>query len=172
MAHVEDRASFLPTASTRISEIQALEGSERTQYLLATAYHTAFVIGLVCAASLRKGSAPPTTISTAIAKRGTTKQVLEILDADGHCPHWRDELRQLADSEADALAGFLINIALRRRVVTRDFEGLRRILTLAYDLTLANRPAASQTAELLTRVATYAEIAGDPQSRMGTCPYQ
>ena len=56
LARVEDKAGFLPTAGTRISEIRAREGVARTRYLLATAYHTAYVMGLLCAAS----SAPAT----------------------------------------------------------------------------------------------------------------
>lgn len=170
LAHVEDRAGFLPTPSTRITELKALEGSERTDYLVATAYHTAFVMGLVCSASLRKGTAPPTTIPTGNTRRGAARRILEILDADPYCPHWRNEFRKLANPEADALAGFLINIALRRRAVTRHFAGLREILKLAYDLALANTPAASQTAELLERVAAYAEIAHD--ERLKTSPYE
>jgi hypothetical protein len=170
LAHVEDRAYFLPTPSTRINELKALEGSERTNYLVATAYHTAFVMGLVCAASLQKGAAPPASIRTANARRGATKQILEILDSDGSCPHWRDEFHQLANPEADPLAGFLVNIALRRRAVSRDFEGLRRVLELAYDLDLANGPAASQAAELLNRITTYAQIACGPQSTADSVP--
>lgn len=58
LARVEDKAGFLPTAGTRISEIRAREGVARTRYLLATAYHTAYVMGLLCAACLRPGHAP------------------------------------------------------------------------------------------------------------------
>jgi len=160
LANVEDKAGFLPTPSTRISEIRAREGAARTQYLLATAYHTAYVMGLLCAASLKAGYAPPSAIPIAGAKAGSAKQLLRFLDAGGECPHWREEFRQLNSLEADALAGFLLCIALRRRVKKRDFGGLRDQLKLAYDLDLADSPAASQAAELLQRLAVYVKGRG------------
>ena len=156
LAHVEDQAAFLPTPSTRISEIKALDGVDRTKYLLATAYHTAYVMGLVCAAALHPGCAPPETIPSENAKRGAARQVMRLVDADGKSPHWRREFDRLSELEADALARFLVSVALRRHVARRDFEGLRALLELAYHLGLANTPAMGQAAEMLSRLAAYA----------------
>lgn len=158
LAHVEDKAGFLPTPSTRISEIKALEGNKRTQYLAATAYHTAYVMGLVCAASLQPGHTPPASIPSDDVRPGTAKQLLGLLDGDGQLPHWHDEFQQLTEAEADALAGFLLNIALRRRVARRDFEGIRALLKVAYDLDLANTSSMRQAAEMLYRLAAYINI--------------
>jgi hypothetical protein len=164
LARVEDKAGFLPTPGTRIGEIKAREGAELTRYLVATAYHTAYVMGLVCAASLQPGYAPPALIPGAVENRGRAKQILRLLDSDGKHPHWRDEFSQLSELQAEALAGFLLSIGFRRRVAARDFSGLRDLLKLAYDLDLANTPAASQAAELLERLATYVKITGEPES--------
>jgi len=164
LAHVEDKAGFLPTPSTRISEIKARKGVERRQYLLATAYHTAYVMGLVCAACLRPGYAPPLAITASEIKPGSAAQILKLLDADQKHPHWRDEFRQLQVPEADALAGFLLNVAFRRRVSARDFSGLRDLLKIAYDLDLACTPAASQAAEMLQRLGAYAKTNREPDS--------
>jgi hypothetical protein len=164
LARVEDKAGFLPTAATRINEIRAREGVARTRYLLATAYHTAYVMGLLCAASLQTGYAPPVAIPVAGAKAGTARQVLRFLDAGGESQHWRDEFRQLTESEADALAGFLLSMALRRRVKKRDFTGLRHVLELADRLDLTESPVASQAAELLERLAVYAKISSELES--------
>src|SRR5262245_60089244 len=131
LAHVEDKASFLPTPSTRISELKELEGEDRTQYLVATAYHTAYVMGLVCPASLHPGCAPPSTIPPMDAKPGAASRMMQLLDRDGQSPHWCEEFQQLAEAEQDALAGFLVNIALRRCVVRRDYAGVRAVLELA-----------------------------------------
>jgi hypothetical protein len=166
LAQVEDKAAFLPTPSTRIDELNALEGIERTRYLVATAYHTAYVMGLVCAASLHPGYAPPAAIPAGNAKPGAARQTLKLLDADGRKPHWRDEFAQLKEPEADALAGFLINVALRRRVASRDFGGVHELLKLAYTQDLAAMPAASQAAEMLQRFATYARITTAPRPEM------
>jgi hypothetical protein len=164
LAHVEDKAGFLPTPATRIAEIKVRKGIERRQYLLATAYHTAYVMGLICAACLKPGYAPPAAIADANMKPGRAALILKLLDADGKHPHWRDEYRQLSTTEAEALSGFLLNIALRRRVAARDFGGLHDLLKLAYDLDLADTPAASQAVELLQRLATYAKITSESVS--------
>ena len=166
LAHVEDEAGFLPTPSTRISELKALQDSDRTKYLLATAYHTAYVMGLVCAASLQPGCAPPASIGTKKSKPGSAQQILKLLDLGERESHWSNEFSRLAQAEADALSGFLINIALHRRTARRDFGGLTEILELAYELELANTPAASQAAEMLQRVTTYARIRGNPTASL------
>lgn len=158
LARVEDKAGFLPTPGTRISELNELGGSERAQYLVATVYHTAYVMGLVCAASLHAGYAPPASTPITKAKRGSAKEILKLIDVQTQRTHWRDEFKELAEQEADSLAGFLINIALRRRIAIRDFGGLHDLLKLAYDLDLASTPAASQAAELLQRIAIFSKI--------------
>ncbi|HEX3470166.1 MAG TPA: hypothetical protein VHT28_03185, partial [Silvibacterium sp.] len=100
------------------------------------------------------------------------KLILRLLDGDGKRPHWRDKFNQLSGPEAEALAGFLLNVALRRRVATRNFGGLHDLLKLAYDLDLANTPAASQAAELLERLATYAKITSETESEAVTDAYR
>jgi hypothetical protein len=159
LARVEDQAGFLPTPATRISELNALEGVERKRYLIATAYHTAYVMGLVCAASLRnRACAPPTSIPVTKRIQGSAKQVMAALDAfDRQRPHWRVEYEQLTEPEADSIAGFLVNVGLRRRIASRDFSGAREFLALAYDLHLANTPAVSQAAELLSRITVFSK---------------
>nr|AEA09218.1 hypothetical protein Lip018_ORF007 [uncultured Acidobacteriota bacterium] len=158
LTRVEDKATFLPTPNTRIGELKALEGIRRTQYLLATAYHTAYVMGLLCAASLVPGCSPPAAIQYREAKSGSAMRIMKLLACDDRRPHWYGEIEQLGAPEMDALAGFLINVALRRRTAARDFQGVREILALAYHLDLAEMPAASQAAEMLDRLATFAEI--------------
>jgi len=161
LARVEDKAGFLPTAATRISELSALEDAERTKYFVATIYHTAYVMGLLCAASLRPGFAPPASIPNAGAKPGSAERILGLLDRDPQRAHWRDVFEDLPEPQTDALAGFLIPIGLRRRIAARDFAGLHELLKLAYELDLADSPAASQAAEILERIAAYGKITGN-----------
>ncbi len=153
LTHVEDQAGFLPSTSTRLDRLNKLQGDDRTKYLLATAYHTAFVMGLLCAAALQPGRAPPTAIRSASPAAGLARLVLARLDADRRRPHWRDEIDLLSQSERDSLAGMLLAIALRRSVVQRDFGGLYELLQLGAAAGLTEGPVASQAAELLTRLA-------------------
>lgn len=60
LARVEDEAGFLPSPSTKLQRLNELKGDERSNYLLATVYHTAYVMGLVCAVALsREKRRPP-----------------------------------------------------------------------------------------------------------------
>jgi uncharacterized protein DUF6895 len=154
LARVEDQAGFLPSPGTRLERLHALQGGERTRYFLATAYHTAYVMGLLCAAALQPGRAPPTTIRTARAPRGISRLLLTRLDTGGGRPHWREEVRRLAEADRDSLASMLLSIGLCRAVSQRDFGLLHELLRMARDAGLANAPSASQAAELLSRLTS------------------
>ena len=156
LAEVEDKAGFLPAPTTRVSEIQTRTGADRTNYLLATAYYTAYVMGLLCAAALQPGCAPPICIATKQGTPGSARQLLPLLDDNSKTPHWRNTFDKLDSPQADALAGLLFNIALQRCASRRDFAALDKTLRLGQALGLATTPAASQAAELLGRVAACA----------------
>ena len=156
LASVEDQAGFLPSPSTRLERLHELSGDDRTEYLLATGYHTAYVMGLLCAAALQPGKAPPARIPSVQLSAGSFGPILQFLDADRRRAHWQEEFDRLTPPERDAIAGFLFAAALRRRVTQRDFAGLRELLATGCALGLADCAAASQAAELLERLAVAA----------------
>jgi hypothetical protein len=153
LAHVEDQAGFLPSTATKLDRYRALPDDRRSDYLVATAYHTAYVMGLVCAAALQPGRAPPAVIRGGRAARGVADTLLAKLDASGPRPHWREEFDELTEGTRDRLAGTLLTIGLRRCAVQRDFSGLRELLQIGQDAGLTGMPAASQAAEMLARLA-------------------
>ena len=159
LARVEDAAGFLPCPATRIERLDKLQGEERANYLLATVYHTAYVMGLVCAASLRPGRAPPAQIQTRNSQPGATERILQHFGAGNAAAHWRVEMDQLSDRERDALAGFVLAAALRSKVRDRDFDAVRELLRTGYAFGLANSPACSQAAEMLNRLTIVGELA-------------
>jgi hypothetical protein len=161
LARVEDAVGFLPSAGTRVERLNKLQGDERTNYLMASAYHTAYVMGLLCAAALRPGCAPPVAIPTRKERRGSAKAILERLGAG--TAHWHEELDRLTEPERDALTGLILTTALRRRVRDRDFEGVRELLRTGYEWGFADSPAASQAAEMLERLAAFGEMASAAQ---------
>jgi hypothetical protein len=158
LAGVEDKAGFLPAPNTRLQRLNELRGDDRTNYLLATAYHTAYVMGLLSAAALREGRSPPARIPTRGAILGSANQVLAFLDTENHTAHWRDEFHQLSEIERDAIAGLLLTIILRLNINRREFGTVHKLLELAYTLGLADSPALSQAAEMLERLSLYATI--------------
>jgi hypothetical protein len=167
LAHVEDKNGILPASSTRSDRMSELGGDYRANYFMATAYHTAYVMGLLCGVALQSDRTPPAKIPTQGAGNDRTKEILRILDADEKLPHWRDELESLSHAEREALAGFLFNIALCRKIRRGEFGEAHDLLRLGYALGLADTPAGSQTAELLARLATFAEITGGRGSASG-----
>jgi hypothetical protein len=156
LVRVEDEAGFLPASTTRLEPLGKLEGSERDRYLLATGYHTVYVMGLLCAISLRLGRSPPIRVPVNLQNMGSADQWLRLLDRDVH-PHWRDSFDLLATSDQDSLMGMLFGIALQRSVRKRRFEVTAQLLQKGYAEGLANVPVASQVAELLQRVKLLSE---------------
>jgi hypothetical protein len=158
LTRVEDIAGFLPTPSTRIERSNKMQPDDRKHYLLATAYHTAYVMGILCATALQPGRTPPLNIPTRGATSGAASLVLQYLGDDGKTTHWQEEIKTLTDLESDAIAGFLLNVAFRRQIAQRDFGNLRKLLEIGNTLNLTNTPASSQAAEMLERLATFATI--------------
>jgi hypothetical protein len=171
LARVEDRAGFLPSAGTNLNRLQELEGEERKKYLLATAYHTVYVMGMLCAAALRPGKAPPAAIPVRGTTAGSAGRVLEFFDGADRNAYWWEEFQQLAAPERDALAGLLLHIALRRRVARHDFEGVARLIRTADELGLANSPLVRQAAEMLERFAAAAGAGSSPIAGQSSAAY-
>lgn len=155
LACVEDQAGFLPAPNTRLDCLNKLQGDDRANYLVASAYHTAYVMGLLSAVALQPGRAPPSRIPTDNRLQGSSNQILQVLDDGGFSVHWREEFNQLTESERDAISGLLLSIALRRKVNQREFGAVHRLLQIGNFIGLSNSPVASQTAELLERLAAF-----------------
>jgi hypothetical protein len=158
LASVEDQAGFLPTASTRIQRLAGMQDEKRESYFLATAYHTIYVMGLLCAAVLQRGKRPPSRIPTRAAVPGSAEHMFSVVDAGARKAHWTHEFEKLTALERDALAPMLLDIELRRKTEERDFGAVAKLLAKADRLGLANRPQASQAAEMLDRLAHFAEM--------------
>ena len=167
LARAEDKNGVLPAPGPPPQPAKELQGDARTDYLLATSYHTAYVMGLLCCAALHPGRAPPMKLAASSApNKDAAGAVLRMLDADGRRPHWRHELDDISPREREALAGFLLSIALCRKIRSRAFAEAHEILRVGYALGLANGPAASQAAEMLERLATFDRISGQlPDAR-------
>ena len=152
LARVEDEAGFLPAPLTRLDRYYSLSGDERSHYAMATVYHTVYVMGLVCAAALRPGKAPPLKILHSRRSRGA-EVLIEFIDSDDSHPHWRDNMSKLDRRERESLAPMLLTIALGRAVERRDFQRVRTLLECSLKFGLVTHPAPRQAAGLLRRLA-------------------
>jgi hypothetical protein len=111
------------------------------------------VMGLLCSTSLQPGRTPPKHIPTTVLVPGSARKILCFLDHEPQSTHWRNEFNKLTEPEQDALAGFLINVALTRNVRQRQYGKVYELLKITYETGLSNTALASQTAELLERIA-------------------
>lgn len=162
-ARLEDESGVLPSLSTRPERLNKLAGDARSDYWLATAYHTAYVMGLLCAAALNAGRAPPVVLpSPSVPACGVVDTLLELIDPGEKIKRWRIEFDGLAAPERDVLAGLVFNIALCRSVARNKFDALHELLEIGHVAGLTDSPTASQAAELLERLAIFQRIASVP----------
>ena len=154
LASVEDQVGVLPSVRTKPSRLKSLEGEDKTRYAFATAYHTALVMGLLCAVSLRKGAPPARPAGTTVEK-GLIDQLLSFIEADRG--HWQPVFANLQESERLTLAPLLFDLALAQTFRRRDYHQANRLLELAAEGGMARSPLAVQASEMLGRLAAFAE---------------
>ena len=150
LADFEDKVGFLPSANGVPEKYDRLSGSERTKYALAATYHTAFVMGMLCALALRSEWAPPYEIAGILAPMKIIDDLLCFIP-DSDTP-WRNTFLNLQPDEKRSLAPFLMDMALLSRVRAHDFSTVEKLLSLAVQSGLSNSPLCAQSAELLSRM--------------------
>ena len=160
LAGAEDEHGYLPAPGTPAGQRTAPDDDR----WLAGAYHTIYVMGLLCAAALHAGRAPPTHIPRRVADRDAADAILRFLDSDTVLPRWRREVDECSSSEKASLAGFFHNIALYRKVRRREFGDVLELLRIGYESGLADTPVSSQCAELLERLAIFEKLTGISQA--------
>jgi hypothetical protein len=155
LAELEDTVGFLPAKNGTPEKFHRLAGGERTKYALAASYHTAYVMGMLCALALRPGNAPSTEITGPLAPTKLIDELLGMIhEAD---TPWRRTFRRLQPAEQRSLGPFLLDMALLSRGRSHDFAALGRLLDLAVRHGLANTPLCAQSAELLHRMSVCAD---------------
>jgi hypothetical protein len=172
LTRVEDAAGFLPSPITRVDQYRRIALPERkTQYALASAYHTAYVMGLLCSAILTTGRRPATssggqdTTSLSQAKgEAATDRVKElILEESQPKPHWMLDFERSTAAEQAELAPMMLIVALQRAARAKNLAKISAILRTSIELEIETGPVGQQAAQLLRRSA-------DCAARMGLLP--
>ena len=154
LAGVEDAIGVLPGGTTRADRLSRLQGREKDRYAFGTAYHTAYVTGLLCAASLRPGRAPPIGITGPRIDAGLLDRLIDQIDhGQGH---WQSEFLKLTRPEQEALGAFLLDLLIIQKCRLRDYGAIHRLLVVADKYMAARSPLCGQAAELLERLSSYA----------------
>jgi hypothetical protein len=159
LAFVEDEVGFLPSAGTKLKHLNRLAGTQRSDCLLASAYHTIYVMGLLCAASLAPNRVPPMRPFGRMSAPHVVDDMHAGLSTAARSPHWLLAYGKLAKSERRVLGSFLYAVALVRAVRARDLHAVHELLAGAAAAKLANGPLWSQAAELLERAAAHTQAA-------------
>lgn len=167
LASVEDAAGFLPSLALRLQRYRELDSESRSRYAIAAGYHTAYVMGLLCAVALSSGSLPLSRVPQRVTMCGASAQMLELLEGSDSRPHWREILNNLGAAQQDSLAGLFLTMTLRRAALSHDLSLLREALTRAARYGILSGAATRQAADYLRRGAILSEIGsrGEQQQR-------
>lgn len=154
LAELEDRTGYLPAGNGIPGKFHHLAGAERTRYALAAAYHTAYVMGMLCALVAGPGRSPPPAIAGPPAPASlieTLSNMLPVTDTP-----WQITFRNLQPTEQRALAPALLHLALQAKIRRHDLAGTAGLLDIAARYGMADTPVCAQAAELLQRMAVCA----------------
>jgi len=153
LARVEDEAGVLPSLAVDGDEYRRQSGRARHEYFAATTYHTAYVMGLLCAVLLRCGERPPGVSPDPVAADRLVEKLFPELEQDEHSAQWERDLELLPRGERGRLAPLLLDIAARRALRRVDLEALRETLVASMEHGVASTPLALQGVRLLSRLA-------------------
>ena len=153
LLRVEDEASFLPSPATCLDILEYLEGDQRKKYFHATAYHTVYVMGLLCSASLKADRIPPQNITADETTSGISDKLLSFLELNGQAPHWLSCFSKLTGAEQDSLVDLLLNVATYRNVQQKQYGAVFEVVRIAYETGIGSQELVTQAAELLDRLS-------------------
>ena len=151
LVSVEDRVGVLPSGTTISARLKRLEGDQKTQYAFGTAYHTAYVMGMICATLLRDGRTPPASVPSRKKNPSLVAEILEYTTTDQG--HWQPELSKLSPGQQAAVLPLVLDLAIVQTSRRREYDRLAELLSLAHRNGLATSPMCGQAAELLERLA-------------------
>ena len=112
LAAAEDEVGVLPCGNVDSDRLATLQGPERTRYARATSYHTALVMGFLCAVCLAADAPPPS---------GGCVGPLTQVPA---CSQWERVAAVCRPEQHDQLAPLRTAIAIDRALRAKDFRAL------------------------------------------------
>lgn len=157
LAHVEDEIGLLPCGNIDPERLAALEGVDRTRYARAASYHTALVMGFLCAVTLRGGVAPPMTFA-ATQHPVDAWRTFRAMVGD-HPGDWLSVFDRLGEAEKRELAPMLCALAVAQAMRQQDFAALHQAIGAARRFGLPAEPLQAAAADLLRILGAAMEAA-------------
>jgi hypothetical protein len=149
-ASLEDKVGFLPAGRSGPGQIQRLKGHDKTRCALASSYHTAYVMGMLCAVSLKDDMPSPFEIAGTAYPMDLVEMLYAEIPKTG--AHWEDVFLSLNAYEQAALAPFLLDVALMQSSRSGDAARMVHLLQTAVTHGMADTSLCSQAAEYLSRL--------------------
>ncbi len=156
VASLEDKVGFLPAGRSASSQLLRLHGEDKIKCALATSYHTAYVMGMLCAVALRPGIPQSLAIAGPSYPGGLVDKLRAMITGTG--AHWEQVFDDLPDSERAMLAPFLLDVALMQACRRNDAARMAALLQIAVAHDMAATTLCVQVAELLSRIGAMVEL--------------
>ena len=128
LAGVEDFVGVLPCGNVDYTRSSSMAPAARQRYARATAYHTAYVMGFLCAVALRHG-APPLHAQISSPSPLVWPELLDLVNPGRG--HWLPIFQELPVGEKPALTELVADTALVQAVAQRDYPRVGKALALA-----------------------------------------
>lgn len=121
LTSAEDEVGVLPCGNFNPARLLELDGRDGARYARAISYHTALVMGLLCATAMLPGAVPPLAIEAQGAPFEWERFLELIPDRQ---THWISVFQSCTVSEKRALAPMLGDIAVSAALRRRDYRGV------------------------------------------------
>jgi hypothetical protein len=158
LSSLEDETGFLPLEDAHQQVYDKMEATEQKKYRFATGYHTAYVIGLLCAVTIQSGTQAYHQPKENKTYKHSAREIMPFLETSDQPPRWLTDLCSLPETEQDALSGWLLELAIVKAARTHQYDHVYTLLSLGYTYDLTDTELARQAAEMLDRLALLGEL--------------
>jgi hypothetical protein len=158
LANVEDTVGVLPALALRRAEYLQQPVAARQHHLTAMTYHSAYVMGLLCAILLQRKSRPTVSDAGLPKPAGFAEELLRELADDQRRPQWLGQVLSCPPQERGRHTLFLLDVAVRRSVRRLDLARTQGLLQRALHLNIPLTPLCAQATQLLRRVAACPQL--------------
>jgi hypothetical protein len=156
LAHVEDAVGLLPCGNVDPERLSSLAGAERTRYARAASYHTALVMGFLCAVTLR-GDAPPLTGLSEPQYPDEAWQTFRTKLAD-HPGDWLPVFDLMSEADKPTMAPVLYGLTLAKTMREQNFAEMQDAINVARRFALPAQPMQTAASDLLRLLGAAMEL--------------
>ena len=156
LAHVEDEVGILPCGNVDPERLATLVGAERTRYARAASYHTALVMGFLCAVGLRGHPAPPKALTGPEYPDDAWQTFRAMID--DHPGDWLPVFDRCGEAEKRTLAPMLCGLVITQAMRQQDFAAMHEAVDAARRFALPPHPLQAAATDLLRTLGAAMEV--------------